>query len=143
MESPSNNSGPSPAAIVAVCVVFCFTLTAAVVVFALSPEGDQTVALVGSLLATLAPTLAAVAVLVQVKSVQSTQAEQGERIERVASDTYALTNGLLDSKVRAGVAEVIRDDLLDPEHAQTVATDKRVRDEFADDLADEADEAGR
>lgn len=140
---PNNSGSPSTAAIVAVCVVFCATLGAAVAVFALSPDGEQTVGLVGSLLATLAPTLAAVAVLVQVKGVQSTQAEQGERIERVASDTYALTNGLLDSKVRAGVAEVIRDDLLDPEHAATIVEDKRIRDEHADDLADEADEAGR
>lgn len=112
-------------ALVAVCVVFCFTLACVVAVFALAPDGANTIALVGSLLGTLAPTIAAVAVLVQIKGVAVTQAEQGERIERVASDTYALTNGLLDSKVRAGVADVIRDDLLDPNAPATVAEDKR------------------
>lgn len=130
--SNSPNTTPSTAAIVAVCIVFCFTLAAAVAVFAIAPNGESTVVLVGSLLGTLAPTLAAVAVLVQVRGVQSVQAEQGEAISRVASDTYALTNGLLDSKVRAGVSEVIRPDLLHPEVAETIARDKVVRDERLD-----------
>lgn len=131
----SNNAPASSTnvAVVAVCVVFCFTLTAVVVVFALAPEGANTTALVGSLLGTIAPTLAAVAVLVQVKGVQVAQAEQGAQISRVASDTHALTNGLLDSKVRAGVSEVIRPDLLHPDAAEQITRDKVIRDEQHDD----------
>lgn len=119
-------------ALVAVTIVFCFTLTAVVAVFALAPEGSNTIALVGSLLGTLAPTIAAVAVLVQVKGVQVAQAEQGAQINRVASDTHALTNGLLDSKVRAGVSEVIRPDLIHPDAAEQITRDKVIRNEKHD-----------
>lgn len=112
-------------ALIVVAIVFSVTLAAAVIVFAVAPEGSNTVTLIGALLGTLAPTIAALAVLVQVKAVAVTQAQHGERIDRVAEDTYALTNGLLDSKVRAGVADVMRDDLLDPAAEPLVDADKR------------------
>jgi uncharacterized protein YggE len=124
-----NGSGGNTSAIVAVCVVFCFTLTAVVVVFAVNPDGESTLTLVGALLGTIAPTIAALAVLVQVKGVQATQADQGAQIDKVASDTHALTNGLLDSKVRAGVSEVLRPDLIHPDARDTIQRDKAVRED--------------
>lgn len=129
-------STPKPSttvALIAVCVVFCFTLACVVAVFIAAPDGANTATLAASLLGTLAPTIAAVALLVQVKDVKATQTDQGERLERVASDTHALTNGLLDSKVRVGVSEVLRPDLLHPDVQETLNADRIVREDAHDD----------
>lgn len=117
----------STAALVVVAVVFCVTVLSVLLAFLFAPEGRDLTLVIGPLLGTLAPTIAAVALLVQVRGVQAD-------VQQVRQDTHALTNGLLDSKVRAGVAETIHPDLLHPEIGDTIAEDLRVRD-----LAHDAD----
>lgn len=124
------NSKPSTtAALIVVCVVFCVTLSAVLIAFLFAPEGSNADAIVGPLLGTLAPTIAAVALLVQVKDVKDAQAVTAAKVDQVATDTYRLTNGLLDAKVRAGVADVIRPEHIDPAAENQLVNDRRVRDE--------------
>lgn len=111
----------STAALVVVAVVFCVTVLSVLLAFLFAPEGRDLTLVIGPLLGTLAPTIAAVALLVQVRGVQAD-------VSQVREDTHALTNGLLDSKVRAGVADVIRDEHLDPEAVQLIHEDRAVRD---------------
>lgn len=120
MTNPSRSN--TTAALVVVCVVFCFTLLAVLLAFLFAPAGSDATQVIGPVLGTLAPTIAAVALLVQVNKVDA-------KVERVAEDTYRLTNGLLDAKVRAGVADVIKDEHIDPEAKALLVEDRRVRDQ--------------
>lgn len=106
------DSGKTQRAIVwAVVALFGMTM-AAITAVALLYRGDDTAAMVASLLAAVGPTVAVLAAMRQ----QSMTADTVRRVER---DTHALTNGLLDSKVRAGVAEVLPDELVDPAYVDT------------------------
>lgn len=120
---PNNNrtSVNTTAALVVVAIVFVVTVIAVLLAFLFAPAERDLTIVVGPLLGTLAPTIAAVALLVQVKNVQAD-------VSQVRADTHALTNGLLDSKVRAGVADVIRDEHLDPEAVALIKDDRQVRD---------------
>lgn len=109
------------AALVVVAVVFCVTVLSVLLAFLFAPAERDLTLVIGPLLGTLAPTIAAVALLVQVRGVQAD-------VQQVRQDTHALTNGLLDSKVRAGVADVIRDEHLDPEAVALIDEDRAVRD---------------
>ena len=111
----------STAALVVVAIVFVVTLLSVLAAFLFAPEGRDLTLVIGPLLGTLAPTIAAVALLVQVRGVQAD-------VSQVRQDTHALTNGLLDSKVRAGVADVVRDEHLDPSARALVENDRAVRD---------------
>lgn len=82
------------------------TLTCVVLLAVLAPP-DRLDGLVIQVIGVIAPTLAILATVQQVKNV-------GERVDKVAEDTHALSNGLLDAKVRSGVAEVLPDHLVDP-----------------------------
>lgn len=118
------NSGQTTRTIVWAVVVLFVTTMATVVAMVLVADADTTAVLV----ATVLPQLGAIAaVLVNLRATT----EVGARVKRVEDDTHALTNGLLDSKVRAGVAEVVHDELLDPRYAEDgqQATDHAVRDE--------------
>ena len=107
-------------ALVVVAVVFVVTVVSVLLAFLFAPEGRDLSLVIGPLLGTLAPTIAAVALLVQVRGVQAD-------VSQVRQDTHALTNGLLDSKVRAGVADVIRDEHLDPAASTMLTEDRAVR----------------
>jgi ascorbate-specific PTS system EIIC-type component UlaA len=104
-------------------VVFCFTLAACVAVFIAAPEGGNTASLIAILIGALAPTLASLGVLAKVNNTDA-------KVDRVADDTYRLTNGLLDAKVRAGVADAMPEHMLDPDYVEgQLHVDRRVRDE--------------
>lgn len=118
--TPTTARVSATAALVVVAIVFCVTVLSVLLAFLFAPEGRDLQLVIGPLLGTLAPTIAAVALLVQVRGVQADVAQ-------VREDTHALTNGLLDSKVRAGVADVIRDEHLDPEAEALIAEDRSVR----------------
>lgn len=97
-------------------VVFCFVVAACVVVFVAAPEGANTGSLIAILVGSLAPTLASLGVLA--------------KVNRVADDTYRLTNGLLDAKVRAAIADTTPEHMLDPDYVdQQLHADRRVRDQ--------------
>lgn len=108
--------------VVGVVVVFCFTIAACVAVFVAAPDGANTGSLVTILLSSVAQVIGVLALLVKVSGTDA-------KVDQVAQDTYRLTNGLLDAKVRAGVADVVAPELLrDDAHAQ-VALDRQVRDQ--------------
>lgn len=107
---------------VSVVIVFCFTLACAAAMFIAAPDGANTGSLITILLGPLAPTIGTLALLVKVSGTDA-------KVDQVAQDTYRLTNGLLDAKVRAGVADVVAPELLrEDAHAQ-VALDRQVRDQ--------------
>ena len=85
----------------AIVVMFGLTMAAVVVVLALGGPESIVLAVFGQL-------AAIVAVLVNLRVTA--------RVER---DTKDLRNGLLDAKVRAGVADVLPDHLVDPDYRST------------------------
>lgn len=116
---PSRNA--TTAALIVVAIVFCVTVLAVLAAFLFAPEGRDLTLVIGPLLGTLAPTIAAVALLMNLNKVDA-------KVEEVRQDTYRLTNGLLDAKVRAGVADVVKDEHLDPGAVALIAQDRKVRD---------------
>lgn len=115
------------AALTVVAIVFVVTVVAVVAAFLFAPEDADAAQVIGPLLGTLAPTIAAVALLVQVKDVKDQQVATDAKVDRVADDTYRLTNGLLDAKLRAGFADVAPH-LVHPDAEAQVEEDRRVRD---------------
>jgi hypothetical protein len=91
-------------------VLICSTL-----VLLLAPEAD-----VAPILGTLAPTVAALGALAQVSRMQG-------KVDRVDQHVEDLSNGLMDSKIRAGIADVIPDELLDDTYARHQLADDRIR----------------
>lgn len=96
---PTQGAGRTQRAIVWAVVVLFATAVAAVVIMAVT---DAPAAYITAVLAAVTPTIAVLVTLREVAGVRA--------------DTHALTNGLLDSKVRAGVAEVLPDELVDPDY---------------------------
>jgi hypothetical protein len=115
--------------VIVAAVVFCFVIAACVAVFAAAPEGANTGSLITLLIGQLAPTLVALGVLAKVNAVDQKADATSAQVSQVAQDTYRLTNGLLDAKVRAGVADVLPDHLIDPDAREQIADDRRVREE--------------
>ncbi|HEY0701066.1 MAG TPA: hypothetical protein VGD43_25045 [Micromonospora sp.] len=105
--------------VVVIAVVFCFTI-AGVVTIALAGRDDQE-STITILVGLLAPTIASLVTLSKTAGVAA-------RVEKVASDTDDLTNGLMDAKIRAAVADVLPDHQLDPEAAGQIADDRERRD---------------
>lgn len=125
MSTPTTPSGSgqrvsATAALIVVAIVFVVTVLSVLLAFLFAPAERDLTLVIGPLLGTLAPTIAAVALLVQVRGVQAD-------VQQVRQDTHALTNGLLDSKIRAGVAETVRDELVDPAAADLLRTDRQTR----------------
>lgn len=108
----------------AIVVLFVVTLAAVVAVVILA---GNDAALVAALLGALAPTAAVLVNLYATSQVRS-------RVDTVAQDTHDLRNGLLDAKVRAGVADVLHPELLDPDYVEgTQSTEDQVRRDDAHD----------
>lgn len=96
-----------------IVVMFCFVVAACVAMFIAAPEGSNTATMVTALLGTLAPTVAVLATLGKVQAMD-------RKVDYLA-------NGGTDAKVRAGVADVLRADLLNPEAADQLDADRRHR----------------
>lgn len=94
----------------ALAALFAFTVAAATAIYLLAPEPDNAVNLVATLLANLS---ALIAVIVNLQRT----GQVADKVDSVRRNTHDLVNGLLDAKVRAGVAEVIHPDLVDPTYA--------------------------
>lgn len=98
-------------------VVVALGCATALTIFA--PEADlaPVLALVGSTVATLAT-------LAKLQGVDA-------KVDQVDKRTEDLTNGLMDAKIRAGVADVIRPEHVDPEMADQLEADRTRRDQRA------------
>lgn len=102
------DSGKTQRTIVwAVVALFSVTVVSVVALVALTDDASLYVPMV---LSAATPTIAVLAAM--------------RAIETVRKDTHALTNGLLDAKVRDGVAEVIHDDLIDPNYSASELSGK-------------------
>jgi len=97
-------------------VVLFVVCIAAVVLLRLFAEGEAT-ATITAILATLPATVAVVAALVRVEQMNTS-------VNKVENDTHRLVNGLMDSKIRAGVADVLPDDLVDPSAREQLENDR-------------------
>lgn len=54
------------------------------------------------------------------------------RTKRIGNQVDDLANGGMDAKIRAGVADTVRDEYLDPSAAPQLARDRARRDQLAD-----------
>src|SRR5690606_31731792 len=90
------------AAVLALAVTACFVavVSACTVIYVVNPGGDNVTSVLTVLLGSLGSTIAVLATLAKVQDVD-------RKVEYLA-------NGGMDAKVRAGVADVMRDDMLDP-----------------------------
>lgn len=123
LPTPPGRSSAVSGTVLAVVVgaVFCFTVAGVVGLVIAAPEGANVEQTVTILLGSLASTIAALVALVKVNSV-------GGTVDQVARDTTALTNGLMDAKIRAAVADVLSPHLVDPEMSDRLAVDRETRD---------------
>lgn len=134
MTTPTKHDTPAPTVmIVAGTVMFCFVIAGCVSVFIAAPEGANTGSLVALLIGALAPTLASLAVLAKVQGVDEKADRTSREVSAVRQDTYALTNGLLDAKVRAAVADVAHPSFIRPDAAEQIAADRAVRESASGD----------
>lgn len=98
--------------ILAIVILFSVTLVAVTLLTLFTKDPESNTALVASLFGNLG---AIAAVLVNLQRTASVE----EKVDTVGQQTSDLVNGLLDAKVRAGVADVMHPDLIDPDaHAQ-------------------------
>lgn len=81
---------------VSVVCIFVFALASITVLAIAAPDSTA----IGLIIATIPPTIASIAVLQQ----------QGKTDDKVTK----LTNGVMDAKIRAGVADVVHDSMIDP-----------------------------
>jgi hypothetical protein len=79
--------------------------------------GEQASASITALLATLPATVAVIVNLVRVEGV-------GQDVQEVRQNTRDLANGLMDAKVRAGVAEVLDPALIDEAAVEQLERDR-------------------
>lgn len=122
--TPSSNGS----AMVWPVVVLVLGTLACVVLLAVLAPVNRLDNLVVQVLGVIAPTLAVLVTLRQV-------GEMRQDVRDVQTDTHALTNGLLDAKVRAATAEVLPDELLDPDYRAYGRTeDLRHRDSMDPDV---------
>lgn len=112
---------PLVAVIVGVVVIVCFTMASCVALFVAAPEGANTGSLITILLGNLAPTLAVLALLAK-------QQQTDQKVDTIGQTTHRLANGLLDAKIRAGVADVLDPAYIDETAVQQLATDRAHRD---------------
>jgi hypothetical protein len=97
-----------------IVLIFVCTLLAATVIYIAVPDRESTVPLILALIAL--PTTVAGTLLTLTK------------VNQTNSQVEQLTNGLMDAKVRAGVADVLPEHLLDPQARDQIAIDRATRD---------------
>lgn len=105
------------AIVVCVTVAFVVSVTGSTVIAVLVEDPATLIGLVVAPLATFVPSL-----LILVKL-----GGQEERLDKVAADTTDLTNGVMDSKIRAAVSDVLHPNLIDPAAAEQLKRDHEVQ----------------
>lgn len=114
---PSSSAISGTVLLVCISAVACFTIAAATCAWLFAPDGRDPTILVSTIVGTLAPTLAILAALAKLGNVS-------EQVADVAQDAELMKNGLGDSKIRAAVADVLPDHLIDPASRQLVEADR-------------------
>jgi hypothetical protein len=86
--------------IVCVTVMFCFVMATAVAIVRVSHDNATALSLIVILLGTLAPTIAALAVVIKGESIKQTAVETNEKVDRVL-------NGEMAAKIKAAYHEAL------------------------------------
>lgn len=107
----------TPTVVWGAVVVFATTLGAIVALSFAVEDGARLESLVGLILPAAGTLLIGFLALDRVAKVS-------DSVDRVEKHTSDLTNGLMDSKIRAAVAQTIRDQYLDPTAAQLLEADR-------------------
>lgn len=118
--SPSTTAVSGNVLVVVVGAVFCFAVACAVAIFVAVPEDANPGSLAAILLASLSATVTTLANLYKTNAVE-------QKVDQVHEKTEQLTNGLMDSKIRAGVADVLTDELLDQGATEQLVADRARR----------------
>jgi hypothetical protein len=103
-----------------VVIVFVVTILSVTAIAISIEDGARASTMIGLILAPLTTVLGILAVFGKVSNLET-------RMGDVQSDTRDLTNGLLDAKVRAAVADVIGPELVHEEAREQVALDRERR----------------
>lgn len=93
--------------LICVTVLVAIVVAGAVAAYIFGPEDGESSSLITTIVAVLAPTVAAMAAVIKVGAVSGQVAD-------VQEDTTKLANGLGDAKIRAAMADVLPDHLVDP-----------------------------
>lgn len=137
---PPRPPGISGNVLVVSLVVAFVAVMGTVIALVLAVEDD---ARVTSLLGLVLPALASLGVLLgslyKLTAVAETAESTRERVEVIASQTTDLTNGGLDAKVRAAVADVLADHLIDPGATAQLGVDRARRSRMEKSAADAHD----
>lgn len=107
------NRKPSTTLIAGVVACFVIVVIACTIAFIFAPDGDAFVVYLTMLLSFATSTVAALITLTQVQKVD-------QKVDYLA-------NGGMDSKVRAGVADVLRPELVDPDAEHLLQVDRANR----------------
>jgi len=107
----------STAVIVGAVIALCFVVAAVVVLVLFLPPDRDAMPYVALLMSTVGTTVAGILALMKLQGVD----------DKVTD----LTNGVMDAKIRAGVADVLPDSSLDPGAADQIRDDRARRDEVS------------
>lgn len=110
---PNRKASTSTLLVAGIVACFVTVVTASTVAFIFAPDGDAVAMFLTMVLGFATSTIAVLVTLTKVQSVD-------EKVEYLA-------NGGMDAKVRAGVAEVLRPELVDPEAEDLIAVDRVTR----------------
>lgn len=105
----------------AAVVMFVATMATVIALAFAIDDGARVESLVGIILPAAASLVVAMLALVKISQV-------GDQVDKVSKQTTDLTNGLLDAKVRAAVADVLAPELVDPAAEQLLTSDRHRRD---------------
>lgn len=95
MTSPRN--GVPTVIVVAILVIFCFTVSSVVALAIAGPSNETTSTLISSLVGLIPTTIASLAVLMKVNTV-----------ERKVDDANRALNGEMDAKIQRNVSETLQ-----------------------------------
>lgn len=108
------NKQPSTALIVALAVVACFAIGATALILITLQESELPEGWLGLFLGFLATTIATVVAV--------------GKVDKIGRQVDELSNGRMDSKMRAAVADVVKNEHLDPDALPQLERDRQIRD---------------
>lgn len=111
----ANQKQPSTALIISVAVVACVAIASVALILVTLEKSELPEGWLGMFLGFLGTTMVAVISLA--------------KIDKIGQQVDDLANGKMDAKIRAGVADVLGDHLIDPAATQQLEADRARRDE--------------
>jgi len=111
-----SNNGTARTIILGIVVVVVATVLASAAVLIFAPDGADIAPLVGM----VGPTVAALGALYAARQVDA-------KVDRVEQTTEELANGTMDAKIRAGIADVIPESILDDTYRRQQLAADRIR----------------